>query len=105
MFTLSDGTITDFAFHGTAFAGSYADLTPGDFAVHFDTSFFAYDFGGNWQIDRLGTGIASVAVPEPSTWTLLIAGFGLVGVWLRRGSRVNHLRTKAIWGTSKMFSG
>jgi hypothetical protein len=27
-------------------------------------------------------------VPEPGTWALLIAGFGLVGVALRRGTRV-----------------
>lgn len=37
---------------------------------------------GELHLER--TGIASVAVPEPATWSLLIAGFGLVGGAIRR---------------------
>ncbi|MCG2840288.1 PEPxxWA-CTERM sorting domain-containing protein [Sandaracinobacter sp. RS1-74] len=36
--------------------------------------------GGYFQIDNLSIG----TVPEPSTWLLLIAGFGMVGFGLRR---------------------
>ncbi len=37
--------------------------------------------GGAWQINNLIT--TSDAVPEPGTWALLIAGFGLAGATLR----------------------
>jgi hypothetical protein len=44
---------------------------------------FFQDLGG-WtfvsEIDFLGT----AAVPEPGTWALMIAGFGLAGAALRR---------------------
>jgi hypothetical protein len=33
--------------------------------------------------------IAAAGVPEPSTWALLLAGFGGVGAMLRRRSRVS----------------
>ncbi|MEH3120858.1 MAG: PEPxxWA-CTERM sorting domain-containing protein [Sphingomonas phyllosphaerae] len=43
------------------------------------------------HLDHAGGAITSIsmevqAVPEPSTWMMLIAGFGAVGVTLRRGS-------------------
>ena len=43
------------------------------------TSISFTDTSENWHGFTLG-----VAVPEPATWALLIAGFGLVGVTLRR---------------------
>jgi hypothetical protein len=36
---------------------------------------------------RIGGSLAA-AIPEPATWGLMIAGFGLVGVSLRRGDRI-----------------
>ncbi len=38
------------------------------------------------------TGSGSGAVPEPTTWALMIAGFGLTGAVLRRGQRQAHAR-------------
>jgi len=43
--------------------------------------------GGNdesWGIDNVRLSAMSAAVPEPATWALLIAGFGLVGATARR---------------------
>lgn len=37
---------------------------------------------------RLG-GIAAAAVPEPATWAMLICGFGLVGLSMRRREKVS----------------
>jgi len=34
----------------------------------------------------IATGAVLDAVPEPATWTLMIAGFGLVGATMRRRS-------------------
>jgi hypothetical protein len=43
---------------------------------------------GNWAFDILGVdtavGPGAPAVPEPSTWTLMLAGFGITGYALRR---------------------
>jgi hypothetical protein len=35
-------------------------------------------------LDRVGGGGGAAAVPEPATWALMIGGFGLAGVTLRR---------------------
>lgn len=40
-------------------------------------------FRGAWDFD------ASVAAPEPSTWAMMIAGFGMVGGAIRRFSRTS----------------
>lgn len=47
------------------------------------------------HLDRAGGAITSIsmeirAVPEPATWTMLIAGFGAVGVTLRGASRTRQ---------------
>lgn len=60
---------------------------------------FVYDPMNNWTLLTISTGafdglnpgidfflIGSSAVPEPSTWALMLAGFGLVGATLRRRS-------------------
>jgi hypothetical protein len=41
--------------------------------------------GTNWQQSFIPT---SGAVPEPASWAMLIAGFGLVGAMQRRRQRV-----------------
>lgn len=48
------------------------------------------------RIDRAGGAITSItmevqAVPEPSTWMLLLAGFGAIGAMLRRATRARAL--------------
>lgn len=46
------------------------------------------DGNGNFVVGRYGTQLAArltaAAVPEPNTWAMLVAGFGLVGSALRR---------------------
>lgn len=39
---------------------------------------------GNYGSDSTGENFTLTAVPEPATWSLLIAGFGMVGVAARR---------------------
>lgn len=39
-------------------------------------------------LTRYGAGTFVVGIPEPTTWSLLIAGFGLVGIGMRRRTAV-----------------
>ena len=73
---------SDFVSTGTSIFESAGFLATNVVALRFD-------FGGNLQfgyagyreIDVFGT---SSAVPEPGTWAMLVAGFGLVGFAARR---------------------
>jgi len=52
-----------------------------------DVTRIVFRGGGNaFEYDTLG--ITTGAVPEPSTWAMLIAGFGLVGAVVRRRRRM-----------------
>lgn len=44
--------------------------------------------GGQFSADPSPTALAAVAVPEPATWSMLLAGFGLVGFSMRRRKAV-----------------
>ncbi len=61
-----------------AAAGSLPDCSDGSFG----------DFGGSvrtsFYADTIRSYIAAAAVPEPSTWLMMLAGFGMVGMVLRR---------------------
>ncbi|MGQ5701153.1 PEPxxWA-CTERM sorting domain-containing protein [Sandaracinobacteroides sp. A072] len=59
-----------------------ADLVVNNFALSFSGVENYTDVGGNWM--AAGTGTFAGAVPEPQTWALLIAGFGMVGFVARR---------------------
>ncbi len=48
--------------------------------VHFNTLTFSNVGGGTVSGDLTAT----VSVPEPATWAMMVAGFGLVGVGVRR---------------------
>ena len=63
---------------------------------------FRFDFGttpvnrvvftsgqNSFEFDNVGAGV----VPEPATWAMLIAGFGLVGLALRRRRRDGEVRS------------
>lgn len=43
--------------------------------------------GGDVRIDNIVLDVAIAHVPEPATWAMLIAGFGLSGAAIRRGRR------------------
>lgn len=48
--------------------------------------------GSNTAIFTLGRGtVPSPAVPEPSSWALMIGGFGVAGLALRRRSRMSRV--------------
>ena len=48
--------------------------------------------GSNTAIFTLGRGtVPSPAVPEPSSWALMIGGFGVTGLALRRRSRISRV--------------
>ena len=47
----------------------------------FDRLVFSANEGGGFQLDNINV---AAAVPETSTWAMLIAGFGLVGATMRR---------------------
>jgi len=79
------------------FTLSTADLAAGDVAqwLHFSTIWEATADGSidlNFQFTGLGVtaadfgldNVSMTAVPEPATWALLIAGFALVGISMRR---------------------
>ncbi|MFW2828860.1 PEPxxWA-CTERM sorting domain-containing protein [Sphingomonas sp. ID0503] len=45
---------------------------------------------GNVIVDNLNAVTATAAVPEPASWAMMIAGFGLVGGAMRRRTRVAY---------------
>lgn len=46
--------------------------------------FYGNQRTGNWALSIDGAFAANAAVPEPESWVMLIAGFGLVGASMRR---------------------
>lgn len=62
-----------------AFAGGI-NLSAGD------TIFLAIGPAGDYRYDSTQVSWTMAAVPEPVTWTMMIAGFGLVGIAARRRS-------------------
>ena len=49
-----------------------------------DTVGFAVNYDGVYYNDSTAINVTLTAVPEPASWALMIAGFGLVGVAARR---------------------
>jgi hypothetical protein len=45
--------------------------------------------GSRWSTWIAGIDAASPAVPEPATWAMMIAGFGMVGFAMRRSRKVS----------------
>lgn len=54
----------------------YGPITSASYRVYDDPSFTSYKF--------------TAAVPEPTTWAMMIAGFGIAGAALRQRRRVAH---------------
>lgn len=72
--------------------GQYCEFTP--IGVTFDGVARSVDFGGTANMigfDNITFGSAAPggapSVPEPASWTMMIAGFGAAGVALRRRTR------------------
>ena len=87
------GTFLGFTLYGTPFGTSVTGFTD-DFYTQFLTDLdgnpngsatSAYSSGGAFFDSTSGrVSIVEAAVPEPATWALMIAGFGLVGGAMRR---------------------
>lgn len=57
----------------------------------YDTHYIDLDFGSAGPVDYTFTVYRASAVPEPSVWALLVAGFGFAGAALRRRPRVSGI--------------
>lgn len=67
----------------------YMLLTKTIFATSASTelNFFGANKGGNFYVDDVSVRKVLSAVPEPSTWAMMIMGFGAVGAMTRRSRR------------------
>lgn len=104
-----NGTSTSFVTSGAPFANDYDDFYSGDASYTFTANglhaptfsgatnltgtfvpFLGNDSSGNELDQEIGFTLLSQtgAVPEPASWVLMIAGFGLIGGALRRRSTV-----------------
>ncbi|WP_426162920.1 PEPxxWA-CTERM sorting domain-containing protein [Sandarakinorhabdus sp. DWP1-3-1] len=87
--TLAAGGTTSFTVNLPEF-GPGAAIPSTRVAVDFGSSFAAvtevrWSNGAEFhQVDNLVVAVATAAVPEPASWALLIAGFGMTGAALRR---------------------
>jgi hypothetical protein len=101
------GSITDWLFErGGPAPGAQFGIGTQQFAIFLPTGFTT---GQSWTskvlylgFDDTGAGpddnhddmiirVTAMAVPEPATWAMLIAGFGLVGFSLRRRQTTEHV--------------
>lgn len=99
--SIIDGTIFRIQLPGSqTFALTYASLGSGSgiFALPNTASAFGptalatlrtNPLTGNFGAANVTASVA--AVPEPATWAMLIAGFGLIGAFIRRGRRQERL--------------
>jgi len=81
--TALDGTVI--------FAGSVETNIPTHNNVAIDSAYFEEGIVLRWGPDAFNTGLDNIsfdvrAVPEPASWAMMIAGFGLIGGALRRRS-------------------
>jgi FAD/FMN-containing dehydrogenase len=96
--TLSNVALFDFTLSGLS-AGQITNLNDpqiilrisSEAAGAFTSVFGAPNLAGA-EFGRAATGPQLAAVPEPSTWALMIGGFGLVGFSLRRARQQDRLR-------------
>lgn len=77
---------------GNTSAGTFSlTFVPGTTGFNIEDAFVRYQSINSAQLglrDGSGIGFGSVpAVPEPATWLMMIAGFGMVGAALRRRQR------------------
>ena len=94
--------------NGGATDGVFVDDAPevGSFRLTYSSaqsSIHLYNFGTRWQRTGLfaedsasGIGTPMTPVPEPATWAMMIAGFGLVGAALRRRRFPRPLRVRSL---------
>lgn len=88
---------------GTGLTGAFSAAAGDTHISLFDRINGDFSLSGNWTFDLVGgragnnaqikllsvpvTGSNTGAIPEPSSWAMLITGFGLVGATMRRNRR------------------
>ncbi len=69
-----------------ALSGTFSNITTSGFRTGFAFD-VVYDYGADLvRLNVLDAGIVNGAVPEPSTWAMLILGFGMIGRAMRKRS-------------------
>lgn len=73
--------------------GLFKSFSAGSSAFVAGTNTLTFNLGNSGgpaglRVEVSGTADANAVVPEPAMWSLMIAGFGLVGVATRRRSRI-----------------
>ncbi len=89
------GGIERLFFTESGTADSNAGLNGGSLDLSDGTNFLSFEpssFGGNYLYQETGSAgrylaLSTAAVPEPSTWAMMVLGFGALGFGLRRRSR------------------
>lgn len=87
--SIFDGASTTNFGSFTNSSGTFLGQTTSSFAItngtNYTLSFTGIPAGDNTAfIDNVAVAVTTSAVPEPSTWALLLAGFGLIGFSARR---------------------
>lgn len=101
LFIISDNDFSVTQFDGSSTQFEYCTSGPGPNAVSFTPALgtpcptgtsliptFIYSFKLS-AAEAGALGFANTPVPEPTTWAMMIAGFGLVGVGMRRRRKVS----------------
>jgi hypothetical protein len=88
---ISSGSTAPLLISGAEQILSLSDIGVRSLRLTSHASFSGGDRYGNFGIDNLkfATGAATSAVPEPSAWATMIAGFGIIGGLARRKRRVS----------------
>lgn len=91
----------------TAPQSGHIDVSLGDIYSHTGLILQFGPTGLNTGIDNVRFSVANVsgAVPEPASWMMVIAGFGLVGGMMRRNLRRNYRLTPTTSDNCRLPSG
>jgi hypothetical protein len=83
-----DGNMIEFAANnaGGEVGRSFFYFQPGAFGANgtYNTIIFGSDQAATLTVSGIGGGGGPPPIPEPATWAMLIAGFGLTGAAMRR---------------------
>lgn len=64
-----------------------SNFVQSDFSFAFSGIQPRFDIAEGYSFDANLAGTFAAAIPEPATWAMLIAGFGMVGITMRRRNR------------------
>jgi hypothetical protein len=88
LFNPASPYLDGFGFSYSAAGYNYNVYYSGGFAECSDTTVACNNDARYYTISNFTVSAATAAVPEPATWAMMIAGFGLMGFAMRRRSKV-----------------